>query len=417
MSYTARLHALFHASNLHQLVELGRRLTHNPIILTDLTHRVLEMSDEPGLTDSNWLEIKVHRSIPLNQAVSNRYRESIGKRAPVLDRGLDNSLPLLRMAIAHSGRLLGFLEVPCYHCVPEQDEMDTIALIADAACLIMLQDGRYMDTPSNMLEFFICDLLEGRLTDENLIRERCQFFRWELSGYFRVMTISPGPEATEADCRLEQHREQLSRLFPSIINFIYGTELKVIAPMQEDTANDGRFFDDIINYLKQNRLQGGISRSICHMGQMKQCSEEANKALELGRLFASQEILFFYDKYSSYHAMELCGKQMDLMRFCHSAIFTLADYDRTHETALLETLHAYLYCQQNLAEASAKLFIHRNTLTNRLSKIHDLVHVDLEDIETVFHLLYSYHILEYYGATVMLDYETRMKLSPSMRHQ
>ena len=131
----------------------------------------------------------------------------------------------------------------------------------------------------------------------------------------------------------------------------------------------------------------------------------------------SQEILFFYDKYSVYHTMELCGKQMDLMRFCHSAIFTLADYDRIHETALLETLHAYLYCRQNLAEASAKLFIHRNTLTNQLTKIHDLVHVDLEDIETVFHLLYSYHILEYYGSTVMLDYKTRMKLSPSLRHQ
>ena len=31
--------------------------------------------------------------------------------------------------------------------------------------------------------------------------------------------------------------------------------------------------------------------------------------------------------------------------------------------------------------------------------------------------MFSFHILEYYGATVALDYEQRMRHNPTLRHQ
>ena len=417
MECAARFHELFQANDLRQLVELGRKLTTNPIILTDLTHKVLEMSEEPELTDPKWLEIRTRHDIPLNQAVSNRYRESMDRRRPILDE-TNPTPPILRTAIAQAGQLIGFLEIPCYYGVPDAQEQDVIMFLADVACLIMKRDLRYMDTPDNMRDFFICDLLEGRETDERLIRERCRQFNWELSGFFRVASICWEKDAPpQSRTAMEQHMDSLKKQFPAATIFIYGNELKLIVPMQEDVAVDGRFFDDLIDYLKAHRLQGGISRKSDQLSRIGLCNQEAGKALELGRMFSSREILFFYDKYSIYHCMEYCAAQVDLMQFCHSAIFTLVDYDRTHETALLETLHAYLYSHRNLAEAAAKLYIHRNTFNNRLAKINDLIHVDLEDSETVFHLMFSYHILEYYGATVEFDYEHRMKLSPTLRHQ
>ena len=47
----------------------------------------------------------------------------------------------------------------------------------------------------------------------------------------------------------------------------------------------------------------------------------------------------------------------------------------------------------------------RNTMNNRMEKIVELTGVDLQDAEAAFHLMFSFHILEYYGATVALDYE------------
>lgn len=418
MATPAQLHALFQASNLRQLVALGRRLISNPIILTDLTHRVLETSEEPDITDPKWVEIKTHRAIPLNPAISNIYHESLEAHRPVLDRAAADGMGILRVAISHVGHLIGFMEIPCYHGVPDEEEQELITFIADVACLIMKRDLDYMDSPSNLTEFYISDLLEGRIQEEHLIRERWQHFQLPRLDSFRVMTVAEEAGGLPQDRHQQElHRTRLSQLFPQVVGFVYGDKLKLIVPTQEDTVHDGRFFDDMITYLKENHLQAGISRTSFEMAQTTRCNQESIKALKMGRLLKSDEILFFYDKYSIYHALETCAESVDLMQFCHSALFTLATYDRTHDTALLETLHAYLYSKHNLADAAAKLYIHRNTLTNRLTKINDLIHTDLEDSETVFHLLFSFHILEYYGATVAFDYEKRIQLSPTLKHQ
>ena len=50
-------------------------------------------------------------------------------------------------------------------------------------------------------------------------------------------------------------------------------------------------------------------------------------------------------------------------------------------TSLRETLEAYLRYSGNTRETCRELFIHRNTLTYRLRKIEELLHVDLEDGE------------------------------------
>ena len=141
------------------------------------------------------------------------------------------------------------------------------------------------------------------------------------------------------------------------------------------------------------------------------------KALEMGQLLDGAGPLFYYDNYSIYHCLELCASQVSLLQLCHSAVLKLESYDRKNGTELLGTLHAYLSCHSNVSEAATSLYIHRNTLSKRLEKINDLIHVDFGDAETVFHLMFSYRLLEYYGATVMRDsYENWVERSPTLRH-
>ncbi len=418
MTEIAQLHRLFQSENLQELVNRGRELIVNPIILSDLTHRVLAISTEPELRDPKWREISETCVLPINHGITSIYHQSMESHRPIMDVHAAEGMGILRVAISHSGQLIGFIEVPCYYAVPSQEDEDFICLLADIACLIMKRDMGYMDSPSNLREFFISDLMEGRLQDETLIRERFRFFNWKIPECFQIISIS-GKKGTPAPNQeqMELHLSQLQKIFPSAITFAYGNRLKLLVPIREDTISDGLFYNDIISYLQGHDLQGGISRSCDQLKKAAKCDEESNKALEMGQILKSDEVLFFYDKYSVYHALEVCAGQLDLMQFCHSGIFTLAEYDRAHETALLETLHAYLYCGHNMADAAAKLFVHRNTLNTRLAKIDDLIHVDLKDSETSFHLMFSFHILEYYASTVALDYETRIRQSPTLKHQ
>ena len=57
----------------------------------------------------------------------------------------------------------------------------------------------------------------------------------------------------------------------------------------------------------------------------------------------------------------------------------LIRYDRLHHTSYVQTLACYLHCERNLALTSKKLYIHRNTLIYRISRLSRLLDCDLEN--------------------------------------
>ena len=67
-------------------------------------------------------------------------------------------------------------------------------------------------------------------------------------------------------------------------------------------------------------------------------------------------------------------------------IGSLIDYDREHHSELLKTLFAYLNEFGALEATAAKLYVHRNSLRYRLTRIAELTGWDLNDPEHRFHL-------------------------------
>jgi DNA-binding PucR family transcriptional regulator len=59
------------------------------------------------------------------------------------------------------------------------------------------------------------------------------------------------------------------------------------------------------------------------------------------------------------------------------ALRKLADYDRRHRTQLLLTLEEYLKGRGNIASAAQVLYVHPNTLRQRLGRIRDLTGLDM----------------------------------------
>jgi len=55
----------------------------------------------------------------------------------------------------------------------------------------------------------------------------------------------------------------------------------------------------------------------------------------------------------------------------------LAAYDAEHRTALVATLEAFLSRRGNISATSAALYIHPNTLRQRLHRIGELTGIDL----------------------------------------
>lgn len=84
-----------------------------------------------------------------------------------------------------------------------------------------------------------------------------------------------------------------------------------------------------------------------------------------------------------------------LKQYCAEYLSEISNYDVLHQTNYLETLHQYLLHNGSIQLIASNMFCHRNTVSYRINVIKDLWKLDLENIQTRFHLMTAFQIKEY----------------------
>ncbi len=67
------------------------------------------------------------------------------------------------------------------------------------------------------------------------------------------------------------------------------------------------------------------------------------------------------------------------MRPFRNLVDPLEEYDREHGSDLIRTLRAFFAANANASETADRLYLHRNSLAYRLSRISELVGLNLKD--------------------------------------
>ena len=414
------IHSLVRCKKLQELLDTARENLRSPLILADLSFHVLAITEEENVTDPRWVQIFEQRLMTPDIVNVAAYQSALHSGEPAITVDATD-LTIIRCAVEQENRIIGYLLSPCYGGPPTQQELDTIVLLTDLCSLRMQKDLHYAEYPEDMLAFFISDLLNGTITDEQTIHDRCRFFRWNLKTPYRVLSIqteSKDEKRIGADyLELEGHLKAIKQAIPDATAFLYGDQIKLVLQVYDQNTRDAIELEHVSELLKSRGLVAGVSQTAYRLRNIAGRHQQTLKALQMGILLNGTGPLYLYDNYSIYHCLEICAPQVNLTQLCHSAVLKLEAYDRKNGTELMSTLHAYLSCHTNMSEAAASLYIHRNTLAKRLEKINDLMHVDFSDAETTFHLMFSFRILEYYGAAFMRDsYDNWMERSPILRH-
>ena len=123
----------------------------------------------------------------------------------------------------------------------------------------------------------------------------------------------------------------------------------------------------------------------------------------LGRILRqpNQRILLLGD-YQLMIMIDNCVKEFirqhghfDICYLAHPALIHIIRYDRCHQSNLQEVLYRYLSSGGNVKLTAEMLYMHHNTVLNKLKKIHELLDLDLTDSLLRQHLLLSCQLLEY----------------------
>ncbi|HEV8156097.1 MAG TPA: helix-turn-helix domain-containing protein, partial [Gaiellales bacterium] len=104
---------------------------------------------------------------------------------------------------------------------------------------------------------------------------------------------------------------------------------------------------------------------------------EADHAVAAASVVSSEPGVVGFDDLGAYKYLLKVSQDGRVRDRRGEALQQLADYDRRHRSQLLPTLEEYLRRRGNIAAAAATLYVHPNTLRQRLRRIQDLTGLDV----------------------------------------
>lgn len=129
---------------------------------------------------------------------------------------------------------------------------------------------------------------------------------------------------------------------------------------------------------------------------------QTHESLRIGQKMHPAKRIYYYEDYSIYHIIEMAAESSmqklgsrNLVHLCNNELVGLLLYDKKHNTNLVQILQAYLEHERNTTEAAKSLFIHRNTMLNKVHKIEEIIDSSLDEPMLRERLLFSCRVIEY----------------------
>jgi purine catabolism regulator len=107
--------------------------------------------------------------------------------------------------------------------------------------------------------------------------------------------------------------------------------------------------------------------------------EEAQQAVTAAAVISPEPGVVSFDDLGAYKYLLRVSQDGRTRDHRGDALKKLETYDRRHRSQLLATLEEYLKRRGNIAAAAQTLFVHPNTLRQRLRRIQDLTGLDVQN--------------------------------------
>lgn len=182
-------------------------------------------------------------------------------------------------------------------------------------------------------------------------------------------------------------RNSFSTLKPFIYKnqlYILKTNVNLNAEKQFLTTEEETAFREL---FKNHVFSCGISNIFFSLmdlpSAVRQCSETLKQKHSAGNCF-----LYFEDITLQYLVRQLKKESFDLVK--SPQYHLLKQYDEKHHTNLVEIFVAYLKNGRSITQTSAAIFMHRNTVLNKIKKAASVMHSECEDYQSQTTFILSY---------------------------
>lgn len=387
------------------IARAGYEMLGNPICVSDSSFNAIAMiSDREIKDDPVWNEYMAKGHLTYNtysyylKTDLSKYMES-NNCTPFFWQDSYSKYRRVFWTINIDKELAGILTVLEYEKCISDDDLKLVSLLGNALS-VEFQKNKYTHyTDKTLYRTILKGILSGKTSDKASIADKSGFLKIPAGADMYAVTI----KACNVSAVPENHLESLcSTLEKSIKNskaLVYGGNIFMLAYYSKTISLFEEDFRILKEFLIENQLKAGVSNSLHSLEDLRKHYLQSLHALRLGKLFKDKNPIYFYEDYMTYYMLEVCSNDEKLKKYCHPSLSKLMDYDRQNNTSLTQTLYAFIRNSGSSTETANALKIHRSSLTYRLEKIREIMHIDLNNANILLLLHLSFKIIEYSNKT------------------
>ena len=188
---------------------------------------------------------------------------------------------------------------------------------------------------------------------------------------------------------------RLANMFPN--SCVFRNEYQIILVLNltlENMATD-RFFAYIGEFLRLGNLKAGVSMQGHDFINFRYYYRQTQIAHEVGLSEDLQEPIYYFENYAFHYFFRQASQVLLPEMLCAPQLLKLIEYDKKHDTEFTYTLQRYLINERNIKITASELHIHRSTMNYRISRLKELLEIDLENSENRLYLLNSFYMLDF----------------------
>ncbi len=274
-----------------------------------------------------------------------------------------------------------------------EDDSDAIEYAATVAALRQVQARAVAEADRRFQGVCLEELVTGHL-DRSALAERAAAFKWDLALPRAVLLVQLDAIDETPFARLAGRAEEsaLRRRAADAVRMTLGrtaivwersAEVAALAalPSAPGAAREAarRVAGEIRRVAPNAVVSLGIGGTVADPLDLARSFTEARRSLEVGRWASGAGATTVFAELGAERLL-VALPAATLQEFLISQLGPLLAYDAKHRTDLTRTLETYL-ATRNAALAARRMFVHYNTLKNRLATLEELLGPFLGDSE------------------------------------
>jgi purine catabolism regulator len=265
------------------------------------------------------------------------------------------------------------------------DRLEAIEYAATVAALRQVQTRAVAEADRRFQAVCLEELVTGHVTDRSVLMERATAFAWDLAtpravllAEVEAMTGRPftALAGTPEEAALRHRLGDAARASLGGRAIIWERSREIGALVIAKGVDDLREAGAALQGEAARRLPGaivgvGIGRATADALDLDVSYDEARRALAIGRWAHGPGRTTVFDDLGLDRLL-VSVPAAEIAAFCESVVGRLEAYDAARGTNLVATLETFL-ASRNAALAARQLYLHYNTLKNRLAKIEEII--------------------------------------------